>query len=56
LPFSAVFYDPASTLVHFSVAAFGRVLLQQSLTLAVVGAFLFVLYTLAARRVSINGG
>jgi ABC-2 type transport system permease protein len=56
LPFSAVFYDPASTLVHFDVSAFGAALLQQTLTLAVVGAFLFVMYTLATRRVSINGG
>lgn len=56
LPFSAVYYDPASTLVHFTLTAFGTVLLQQALTLAAVGAFLFVIYALAMRRVSINGG
>ncbi len=56
LPFSAVFYDPASTLVHFDVSAFGWALLQQVFTLAAAGALLFVFYTFATRRVSINGG
>ncbi len=56
LPFSAVYYDPASTLVHFDISAFGWTLLQQSLTLLVVGAILFVVWTLATRRVNINGG
>jgi ABC-2 type transport system permease protein len=56
LPFSAVYYGPASTLVHFQVGAYGALLLQQLVTLAVFGMILFALYTLATRRVSINGG
>ncbi|MEO8953091.1 MAG: ABC transporter permease [Ktedonobacteraceae bacterium] len=56
LPFSAVLYGPARTLVHFELASFGWLLVQQVVTLAVGGAVMLALYWLATRRVNINGG
>jgi viologen exporter family transport system permease protein len=56
LPFSAILYGPARTLVHFDAARFVGLLVQQVLTLGVIGLILLVLYTLATKRVSINGG
>ncbi len=56
LPFSAVVYSPSRTLVHFELASFGWVLVQQVVTLAVGGALMLALYWLATRRVNINGG
>lgn len=56
LPFSAVFYGPASTLVHFNAGVYGWILLQQALTLAGASLLLFVIYRIATRRVNINGG
>jgi ABC-2 type transport system permease protein len=56
LPFSSILYGPSTTLVHFQLASFGELLLQQALTLLVAGVLLALLYTFAMRRVSINGG
>ena len=56
LPFSAVLYGPARTLVHFELASFGWLLVQQVLTLVIGGALMLGLYWLATRRVNINGG
>ncbi|GAC1310479.1 MAG: ABC-2 family transporter protein [Ktedonobacteraceae bacterium] len=56
LPFSAVLYGPARTLVHFEVDHFIGLLLQQAITLAIGSLVLFVLYRIATRRVNINGG
>ena len=56
LPFSAVFYGPARTLVHFELSAFGWLLVQQVITLAVGSIILLLIYRLATRRVNINGG
>ncbi len=56
LPFSAILYGPARTLVHFEWAPFGLLLLQQGITLALASAILVAIYQLAIRRVSINGG
>lgn len=56
LPFSTILYAPARTLVHFEWDRFGWTLLQQVITLLVGGVLLFGLYTLAMRRVNINGG
>ncbi|MDQ6660941.1 MAG: ABC-2 family transporter protein [Chloroflexota bacterium] len=56
LPFSTILYGPARTLVHFELAAFGWVLAQQCITLAVGSLLLFCLYRVATRRVNINGG
>jgi ABC-2 type transport system permease protein len=56
LPFSAILYGPARTLVHFEAAAFGWLLVQQILTIAVGGVILFLIYSIAIRRVNINGG
>jgi ABC-2 type transport system permease protein len=56
LPFSAVLYGPARTLVHFEPGPFGRLLLQQVVTLAIGSLVLLVIYWAAARRVNINGG
>lgn len=56
LPFSAVFYGPARTLVHFELDRFGWLLAQQSVTLAIGSFVLVVIYKVATRRVNINGG
>lgn len=56
LPFSAILYGPARTLVHFEAARFIDLLVQQALTLSIAGLILLALYTLATKRVSINGG
>jgi ABC-2 type transport system permease protein len=56
LPFSTILYAPARTLVSFEWERFGWTLLQQGVTLLVGGVLLFGLYSLAMRRVNINGG
>ena len=56
LPFSTILYGPSRTLVHFQAAQFGWLVLQQILTLAIGGAVMFVVYSIAIRRVNINGG
>jgi len=56
LPFSAILYGPARTLVHFDAAAFGGLLLQQGITLGVACLVLGAIYRVAIRRVNINGG
>ncbi len=56
LPFSTILYAPARTLVHFEWDRFGWTLLQQGVTLLVGSVLLFGLYSLAMRRVNINGG
>jgi len=56
LPFSAILYGPARTLVHFDLGSFGRLLLQQGVTLGVGCLILGAIYRVAIRRVNINGG
>lgn len=56
LPFSTMLYGPSRILVGFQAGLFGQLVLQQALTLLVAGLLLLLLYTIAARRVSINGG
>jgi ABC-2 type transport system permease protein len=56
LPFSAILYGPARTLVHFELDRFGWLLLQQIITLAVGSLILLAVYSIAIRRVNINGG
>src|SRR5438132_10532277 len=56
LPFSAVLYGPARTLVHFQWAHFGWLLFQQGITLAIGSLVLLAIYWAATRRVNINGG
>jgi len=56
LPFSTVLYGPARTLVHFQAAPFAWLLFQQVVTLAVGAFVLWMIYTVATRRVSLNGG
>src|SRR5579875_239939 len=56
LPFSTMLYGPSRVLVQFSAGLFGLLVLQQAVTLLVAGLLLTVLYTIAARRVSIHGG
>ena len=56
LPFSAILYGPARTLIHFESAPFVGLLWQQIITLAVGSLILLVLYRIALRRVNINGG
>lgn len=56
LPFSAILYGPARTLVHFDLASFGGLLLQQGVTLGVGCLILGAIYRVAIRRVNINGG
>jgi ABC-2 type transport system permease protein len=56
LPFGAILYGPARTLVHFELNSFYQLLLQQLLILAIGGMILLVIYRVALRRVNINGG
>jgi len=56
LPFSAILYGPARTLVHFELDRFAWLLVQQALTFAVGSVLLLALYMIAIRRVNINGG
>lgn len=56
LPFSAILYGPARTLVHFQLDRFGWLLLQQVITVAVGSLILLAVYSVAIRRVNINGG
>lgn len=56
MPFSTMLYGPSRVLVHFTVGVFAQLVLQQIITLAIAGLLLLILYTIASRRVSINGG
>ena len=56
LPFSAILYGPARTLIHFEPGPFVGLLWQQIITLAAGSLILLVLYRVAIRRVNINGG
>ena len=56
LPFSSIIYGPARTLVHFELDRFGWLLLQQVITLVVGSLILLTVYSIAIRRVNINGG
>jgi len=56
LPFSAILYGPARTLIHFESGPFIGLLWQQIITLALGSLILLVLYRVALRRVNINGG
>ena len=56
LPFSAILYGPARTLVHFDPAAFGGLLRQQAITLGAACLVVGAIYRVAIRRVNINGG
>ena len=56
LPFSAILYGPAQTLIHFEVYQFAWLLVQQVLTLVVGSLILLAVYGVAIRRVNINGG
>jgi ABC-2 type transport system permease protein len=56
LPFSAILYGPARTLVHFEPDRFAWLLVQQIATLMVGGIIMLFMYSIAIRRVNINGG
>ena len=56
LPFSAILYGPARTLVHFDLIPFAWLLLQQVVTLVIGALIVLTVYKIAIRRVSINGG
>ena len=56
LPFSAILYGPARTLVHFEPGPFIGLVAQQIITLAVGSLILLLLYRIALRRVNMNGG
>jgi ABC-2 type transport system permease protein len=56
LPFGAILYGPARTLVHFELDRFYQLLLQQVLMIAVGSVILLMIYRIALRRVNMNGG
>jgi ABC-2 type transport system permease protein len=56
LPFSALLYGPARTIIMFEPGPFGALLAQQALTLATLALLVAGIYRLAVRRVNINGG
>jgi ABC-2 type transport system permease protein len=56
LPFAALLYGPARTIIKFDLGQFVGLLAQQGLTLAALGLLVAAVYRLAVRRVNINGG
>jgi ABC-2 type transport system permease protein len=56
LPFSALLYGPARTMIKFDLGHFATLLVQQGLTLAALSLLVAGIYRLAIRRVNINGG
>ena len=56
LPFSAILYGPARTLVHFDAGYLVSLLKLQAITLVVGSLILMGMYQIAIRRVNINGG
>ena len=56
LPFAALLYGPARTIIKFDLGQFGALLAQQGLTLAALALLVAGIYRLAVRRVNINGG
>lgn len=56
LPFSAILYGPARTLVLFNPVAFSGLLAQQAITLGAACLVVGAIYRVAIRRVNINGG
>ncbi|GHO42013.1 ABC transporter permease [Ktedonospora formicarum] len=56
LPFSAILYGPSRTLVHFEMAHFAGLLMQQCATLGIGTIIMLSIYHAAVRRVNINGG
>jgi ABC-2 type transport system permease protein len=56
LPFAALLYGPARTIIKFDAGQFGALLVQQGLTLAALALLVAAIYRLAVRRVNINGG
>lgn len=56
LPFAALLYGPARTIIKFDPGQFGALLIQQGLTLAALAMVVAGIYRLAVRRVNINGG
>ena len=56
LPFSAILYGPAKTLVHFDWSFFAHLLVQQGEMIVFGSLLLCGLYQLVMRRVNINGG
>ncbi len=56
LPFSTILYGPARTLVHFDLGYLGYLLVRQALMLAGGTLIMLAVYSIAIRRVNINGG
>lgn len=56
LPFSALLYGPARTVIKFDAGQFFTLLAQQGLTLVTLSLIVAGVYHLAVRRVNINGG
>ncbi|HEY4385163.1 MAG TPA: hypothetical protein VGN34_11925 [Ktedonobacteraceae bacterium] len=56
LPFSAILYGPARTLVHFEITPFLNMLTLQLVTLLIGSVVLLLVYRQAIRHVNINGG
>lgn len=56
LPFATLLYGPARTVLKFDPGQFGLLLVQQGVTLVVLGLMVLGVYRLAVRRVNINGG
>ena len=56
LPFSAILYGPARTLVHFDAGYLVILLKLQGITLVAGSLILLGVYQIAIRRVNINGG
>ncbi len=56
LPFSAILYGPSRAFVHFEWDRFAWVLVQQASMVTIGSLLLLGVYSIAIRRVNINGG
>ena len=56
LPFSYVAYHPAKLFVKFSFSSFFSVLVFQIIWIAVISLFIFLVFRVCVKKVSVNGG
>jgi ABC-type uncharacterized transport system permease subunit len=56
LPFSNLFYNPATLIVDFKFELFEKYLFLQILWIAIAGSIALALFTKGMKRLSVNGG
>ena len=56
LPFSSIVYGPARLFVHPNLAFFGELMLRQIISILVLALCVSLVYSMAVRRIHVNGG